>query len=170
VRIALIVAVSDNGVIGREGGLPWRISNDLRYFKSVTMGKPVVMGRRTFESIGRPLPGRPNIVVTRTPAFAPEGVAVTGDMDRAIARAVSLAEAEGAEEIAIIGGAAVYEAALPRADRLYVTEVHAEIEGDVHFPPLDPAEWREISRERHLAGEKDEYDHSFVVYDRIKPA
>lgn len=168
-RVSLIVAVADNGTIGRDGGLPWRLSNDLRYFRNVTMGKPIVMGRKTYESIGRPLPGRPNVVVSATAGFAPDGVDVAADFETAVARAEALADSAGADEILVIGGAALYRAALARADRIYFTEVHAEIDGDVHFPVLDPAHWREIARERHEKGERDEYDHSFVVLDRVVP-
>ena len=169
-RVSLIVADAYNGVIGRDGGLPWRLSNDLRYFRSVTLGKPVVMGRRTYESIGRPLPGRPNVVVSATPGFAPDGVDVAADFDTAIARAAALAKAAGVDEILVIGGAALYRAALARADRIYFTEVHAAIDGDVHFPAIDPADWREIARERHSRGERDEYDHSFVVLEPVAAA
>ena len=169
-RLALIAAVADNGTIGRDGGLPWRLSNDLRYFRSITMGKPVIMGRRTYESIGKPLPGRANIVVSRNGSFAPDGVTVAADLDAAIAAAEALAAEAGADEILVIGGAALYDAALPRADRLYLTEVHAGIDGDVHFPPFDRSAWREVSRTAHPAGEKDEHPHSFVVLDRIKGA
>lgn len=169
-RLSLIAAIADNGIIGRNGGLPWRLSNDLRYFRSVTMGKPVIMGRRTFESIGKPLPGRPNVVVSGTPGFAPDGVTVAPDLDAAIAAAEALAAEAGADEILVIGGGALYEAALARADRLYLTEVHAEIEGDVHFPPVARLEWREVSRIAHPAGEKDEHPHSFVVLERIRRA
>ena len=169
-RLSLIAAVADNGTIGRDGGLPWRLSNDLRYFRATTMGKPVIMGRKTYESIGKPLPGRPNVVVTRNADFAPEGVTVAPDLDAAVAAAEALASEAGADEILVIGGGALYDATLPRADRLYLTEVHAEIEGDVHFPELDRNEWREISRVAHPAGEKDEHPHSFVVLERIKSA
>jgi dihydrofolate reductase len=164
--LALIVAVAENGVIGREGGLPWRLSGDLRYFKSVTMGKPIIMGRKTFESIGRPLPGRPNLVVSRNRGFAPEGVDVYGGLNAAIAHAKMLA----VNEVMVIGGAGLYEAALVIADRIYLTEVHAAVAGDVTFPAIDRAKWLEISRERQPAGEKDDFDHSFVVLDRVTTA
>ena len=122
--IALIVAVAQNGVIGRDGGLPWRLSNDLRYFKSVTMGKPIIMGRRTYESIGRPLPGRPNIVVSRNPGFVAEGV----DVRSGLAAAVSHAATLPGDEAMIIGGAALYTDALGTAGRIYLTEVHADVD------------------------------------------
>lgn len=168
-RTALIVAVAESGVIGRAGGLPWHLSGDLKRFRALTVGKPVLMGRKTFESIGRPLPGRPNIVITRSPGFAPQGVQVAGDLDRALDFARRLAASCECDECMVIGGAAIYEATLPHADRLYLTEVHARIEGDTHFPAIDPAQWREIARERIAAGEKDDHDYSFVTLDRIAP-
>ena len=164
--LALIVAVAENGVIGRDGGLPWRLSGDLRYFKAVTMGKPIIMGRKTFESIGRPLPGRPNLVVSRNPAFSHEGVNVHDSLEAAVANA----ECMGEGEVMVIGGAGLYEAALPIADRIYLTEVHAKVDGDVTFPAFDRGEWAETSRARHPAGEKDDHDHSFVVFDRVTSA
>lgn len=161
-RLALIAAVARNGVIGRGGDLPWRISADLKYFKATTMGKPMIMGRRTFESIGKALPGRTSIVVTRQAGFKAEGVEVAGDLDQALAIAAGL----GAEEAMVIGGGEIYKAALPRADRLYITEVHIDAAGDVHFPPLDRAEWRELSREDHPAeGETPPF--SFVTLERV---
>ena len=164
--LALIVAVAENGVIGRDGGLPWRLSGDLRYFKAVTMGKPIIMGRKTFESIRRPLPGRPNLVVSRNPAFSHEGV----NVHDSLAAAVANAECMGEGEVMVIGGAGLYETALPIADRIYLTEVHAKVDGDVTFPAFDRGEWAETSRARHPAGEKDDHDHSFVVFDRVTSA
>lgn len=146
-RIALIVAMAENRVIGRDGRLPWRIPADLKHFKAKTMGKPIVMGRRTFDSIGKPLPGRANIVVTRGNATFPEGVDVAGDIDTALAIAQKRADETSADEIMIIGGAALYEATLSRADRLYLTEVHATVDGDTCFPPFDQDEWRVTERE-----------------------
>lgn len=163
VTFALIVAVAENGVIGREGELPWRLSSDLRYFKSVTMGKPIIMGRKTFDSIGRPLPGRTNIVVSRNPDFSFKGVDVFNRLEAAVSHAEGLVGAE----IMVIGGAGLYEAALPTADRIYLTEVHFAVDGDVFFPSLDRVCWAETSRERHPAGEKDDHDHSFVILDRV---
>lgn len=164
--LALIVAVAENGVIGRDGGLPWRLSGDLRYFKAVTMGKPIIMGRKTFESIGRPLPGRPNLVVSRTPGFSCAGADVYQSLEAAIADA----EGMGKGEVMVIGGAGLYEAALPIADRIYLTEVHAKVVGDVTFPAFDRGEWAETSRARHPAGEKDDHDHSFVIFERVTSA
>jgi dihydrofolate reductase len=164
--IALIVAVARNGVIGRDGALPWRLSNDLRYFKSVTMGKPVIMGRKTYESIGRPLPRRANIVVSRNPGFSAGGVDVCDSLEAAIAQAESL----GGDEAMIIGGAGLYRDALQVVSRIYLTEVDAEVDGDVRFPAFDRAVWTEISRVKQPATEKDELDHSFVVLERVTSA
>lgn len=162
VRLALIAAVACNGVIGHDGDMPWHLSADLRHFKATTMGKPIVMGRRTFESIGRALPGRPNIVVTRNADFTADDVDTAPDLEGALA----IAEGYGAEEIMVIGGGEIYAAALPRADRLYLTEIDMEPEGDVHFPALDRTQWREISREDHAA-HGDAPAFSFVTLDRI---
>lgn len=162
-RVSLIVAVAENGIIGRDGDLPWKLSNDLRYFKSVTMGKPIVMGRKTYESIGRPLPGRPNLVISRNPGFAADGVEVFPALDAALDHAATF----DGDEVMIIGGATLYADALSFADRLYLTEVHADVDGDVSFPARDPAAWTEISRQRHSASDKDAHPHSFVVLDRV---
>ena len=158
--ISIIVAASENGVIGAGGALPWRLSDDLRHFKSVTMGKPVVMGRKTWESIGRPLPGRQNIVVTRQAGFEAPGCDIVTSTDAA------LAAAGGAEEVMIIGGSQVYALFLPVADRVYLTRVHAEVEGDAFFPRLDEDAWRLVSDERHSADERNEFEYSFRVYER----
>ena len=161
-RIALIAAVARNGVIGRGGSLPWQISADLQFFKTTTMGKPMIMGRRTFESIGKALPGRTSIVVTRNPDFTAEDIEVAADLDQAL----TLAARHGAEEVMVIGGGEIYAAALPRADRLYLTEVHIDADGDVQFPALDRAQWRELSRDDHPA-EGDTPAFSFVTLERI---
>ncbi len=163
VRLALIAAVARNGVIGRDGELPWRIPADLQYFKSTTMGKPIIMGRRTFDSIGKALPGRPNIVVTRSADFTADDVEVAGDLDQAVA----IAARNGADEVIVIGGGEIYAAALPRADRLYLTEVHIEAAGDVHFPALDRRQWRELSRNDHAA-DGDTPAFSFVTLERTR--
>ena len=165
-KLCVIAAVADNGVIGADGGLPWRLSGDLRRFKELTLGRPVVMGRKTFASIGRPLPGRPNIVVTRDGGFAADGVHVALDIDDALSRARDLAAAADVDEVFVIGGAAIYEATLGRADRLYLTRVHAEVAGDTHFPDFDVADWREVSRERRPAGDRDDHPYSFVLLER----
>jgi len=161
--VAIIVAVAENGVIGRDNALPWRLPGDLRHFKRITMGKPVIMGRKTWESIGRPLPGRTNIVISRNPAFAAEGAKVVTSLEEALALAGRIADRAG--EAVVIGGAEIYRAALPQADRLYITEVHAEVEGDARLPAIDWNQWREASREYH-AGEP---DYSFVCYERDGP-
>ena len=161
VRLALIAAVARNGVIGRDGDMPWHISADLKHFKATTMGKPIVMGRRTFESIGKALPGRPNIVVTRTADFAADDVEVAADFDQALA----LAAAYGTDEVVVIGGGEIYAAALPRANRLYLTDIDLDVEGDVYFPALDRAQWHEVARQDHPA-EGDTPAFSFVTLDR----
>jgi dihydrofolate reductase len=165
-RLALVVAVAENGVIGRGNALPWRLPTDLQHFRRLTLGKPVVMGRNTFESIGRPLPGRSNIVISRRPDYAADGVQVVPDLDRALALAEDIALIDGVDELLVIGGEQVYRAALPRAQRLYLTQVHAEVDGDTFFPLPDPAEWIERSRERHPAGGSDSHAFSFVCLDR----
>ncbi len=165
-RLALIAAVSDNGVIGRNNKLPWYIPADLRYFKQQTLGKPVVMGRKTWESMNRPLPGRTNIVITRQPDYQAEGARVVPDLAAAIELAESIAMIDGTEEVMVIGGAEIYRLALPLADRLYLTEVHAEIEGDTFFPDWNRGDWRELARDQHEAPGEDNYRYSFTVYER----
>jgi len=158
--ISLIVAASTNNVIGIQGELPWRLSSDLKRFKSFTMGKPIVMGRLTYESIGRPLPGRQNIVITRNAAFEADGCDVVQSVEAAI-------DAAGdAAEIMVIGGGHIYREFLPRADRIYLTRVHTQIEGDAFLPELVDDEWRETSCEAEFAGESNEYDVEFIVLDR----
>jgi dihydrofolate reductase len=159
VIVALIAAVAENGVIGRDGGLPWRLPADLRRFKALTLGKPVIMGRRTWQSIGRPLPGRRNIVVSRDPDFTAEGVEVVASLDAALDRVADV------EEAMVIGGGEIYVQALPRADRLHITHVHATVAGNAHFPAIDEALWREAAREDHAA-EGDAPAFSFVAYER----
>lgn len=161
--ICLVVARSDNGIIGRDGGLPWHLSSDLKYFKQVTMGHPVVMGRRTYESIGRPLPGRANIVITRDLDYAAEGVIVTCGLDDALAVA---ADSDGGERIMVIGGGQIYRAALSHATHVIVTEVHATIDGDTSFPDLDAAEWVETSRDDREPEQEGEPALSFVILER----
>jgi len=167
IPVALIAAVARNGAIGRDNGLPWRISGDLQFFRRTTLGKPVLMGRRTFESIGRPLPGRDNIVITRNPDWRADGVTCVPSLDDALAAAADSALADGADEVMVIGGGQVYRQALPLAARLYLTEVDAEVEGDAFFPALGQ-EWRETSRECYPASDKDEYNYCIVQYDRLK--
>ena len=165
-RIVLVVAVSRNGVIGRAGGLPWRLSSDLKLFRRLTMGKPVIMGRKTWESIGSPLDGRLNIVVTRGPAIDHPEVVTERGLDAALAAAQQRAEADGADEIAVIGGGEIYRQALPLAHRLYLTEVDLDVEGDTTFLPLDPADWHETSREAFEPSPKDSAAFVLRVLDR----
>ena len=162
--IAIVVAIAENRVIGRDGGLPWRLPADMTRFRSLTMGKPVVMGRRTHESIGRPLDGRRNIVVTRRTGYRAPGCTVARSFDAALDVALDAARdsASGAAEVAVIGGANVYERALPVADRIHLTLVHASIEGDVRFPEFEPGTWREVAREERGADERNGYDLSFI--------
>ncbi len=167
VKLSLIVAVAENGVIGKDNGLPWKISSDLKYFKERTLGKPVIMGRKTFQSIGRPLPGRVNIVITRDASFATDGVITALSLDMALDVGKNLALTKGVEEVMVIGGAQIYNLTLPDADRLYLTRVHGEVDGDTRFPPLNPDDWLEASSERHAASEKDSHDYSLIVLDRI---
>jgi dihydrofolate reductase len=160
--ISFVVAVARNGVIGREGGLPWHISSDLKRFKEITMGKPVVMGRKTWDSLPRkPLPGRRNIVITRQPGFLADGAEVVATPEEALGLCV------GAPEVAVIGGGEIYRLFWPMVDRLYLTEVDLEVEGDTHFPALDPAQWREVSRELHPRSERDSAAFTLRVLDRM---
>lgn len=159
-RLSIIVAMSDNRVIGRDGGLPWHLSEDLKRFKRLTMAHHIVMGRRTFQSIGRPLPGRISVVLTRDQDFQAEGVRVARNLDEAI----GVATAD--DEVFVIGGAAIYRAALPRADRLYVTQIHAEVKGDVVFPRLDWNSWTLIEDDPQGTGENDNFAYSFRIYER----
>lgn len=167
-RIALVVAVAENGVIGWQGGLAWHQSSDLKFFRKVTMNKPLIMGRKTFESIGKPLDGRDNIVITRNTAFEAPGILVAANLEDALEMAREKARTRGVDEISIIGGAQIYALALPKADRIYLSEIHASPEGDTFFPKIDKSQWRETSRERHAAGPKDSADYSFVVLERIR--
>lgn len=159
--LVLVVARGANGVIGREGDLPWRLRSDLQRFKAITIGKPCIMGRKTWESLPlKPLPGRLNLVLSRDLSFEAQGAVVVSSLDEALSMARDQAADDGVDEICVIGGAGLFEAALPRARRLYITEVEASPEGDVRFPDFDETAWTEISREPHPAGEKD--DHAFV--------
>jgi dihydrofolate reductase len=165
-EIVLIVAVADNGVIGAGGAIPWRLKTDLQRFKTMTMGRPVVMGRKTFLSLRRPLPGRTNIVLTRDPDFRAAGAVVTASL--ADARAVATGDAlrRFVTEIAVIGGAEIYAQWMGCADRLEITEVHARPEGDTRFAAIDTAIWEEVARVRNPAGPDDSADFSFVTYRR----
>jgi dihydrofolate reductase len=167
-EIVLIVAVADNGVIGANGTIPWRLKSDQQRLKAMTMGKPVVMGRKTFVSLRRPLPGRTNIVVTRDANFQSPGAVVTGSF--ADARAVAIGDAlrRFATEIAVIGGAEIYAQSMEYADRLEITEVHARPEGDTYFAAIDAAVWEEVARVRNPASADDSVDFSYVTYRRRK--
>jgi dihydrofolate reductase len=169
VTTSIIVAVARNGVIGRDGQLPWRMPSDLKTFRRLTMGKPIVMGRKTFQSIGRPLDGRYNIVVTRDPHFKTDGVSVFNSITDALVLARALARTNGSDEVMIIGGADIFTATLPQVQRVYWTEIAGDPEGDVVFPALDPAEWREVSAEPIPRGPKDEFDAVLKMYDRNPP-
>lgn len=165
-RLAIIVAQAKNRVIGVNNKLPWHLPEDLRYFKQVTMGKPIIMGRKTFESIGRPLPGRTNIVISRQPDYAPKNVKVVASLETAIELAEDIALIDGADEAMVIGGEQIYTQALARAERLYLTEVDAEIDGDAWFPAFERGQWHEIGREDFAAQDNNPYDYSFIVLDR----
>jgi dihydrofolate reductase len=165
--IALVVARARRGVIGRDGGLPWRLSADLRRFKALTLGKPVIMGRKTWDSLPtRPLPGRTNIVLTRDGSFVAQRAVVCETFADAVDIAREQAAEDGADEVCVIGGAALFALALPKARRLYLTEVEADVPGDVHFPPFDEADWTEVSREAVPADERNEYATMFRVLER----
>jgi dihydrofolate reductase len=159
--ISIIVAAAENGVIGSDNRLPWHLPDDLKRFKALSLGKPIVMGRRTHESIGKPLPGRTNIVVSRQQGLAIDGVIVAPSLDAALAAAGT------APEVVIIGGAEIFRLALPRTDTIHLTRVHARVAGNVHFPALDPAEWREAAVEHHAADERHQYAFSFVTLQRM---
>ncbi len=164
--VSIVVAVSQNGVIGRDGDLPWRLSSDLKRFKQLTLGKPVIMGRKTYDSIGRPLPGRPNIVITRNGAFSPPGVIVAASLDEALAAGRREAEKLGVDEVCIIGCGDIYRQAIDLADVLHVTEVASTVEGDTHFPEIDPHAFVKAEEEHLAAGEKDSHSMCFVTWRR----
>lgn len=167
VLIALVVARARNGVIGRDGDLPWRLKSDMAFFKATTMGKPVVMGRKTWDSLPRkPLPGRLNIVVTRQPGFRAEGAEVFSSVAAALDRARQQANSDGVPEVCVIGGAQIYDETLGMADRLYLTEVDAEPDGDAYFADPDPAIWREVSAEPRKPGEGDDHAWTIRVLER----
>jgi dihydrofolate reductase len=162
---SLIVAMTRQGVMGRAGGLPWRLSADLKRFKALTMGHHILMGRKTFDSLGRPLPGRTSVVVSRQTSLSlPPGVLLARGVDEAL----NIVAADG--QPFVIGGAQIYSLFLPRIERLYVTWVEGDVAGDTYFPALDWHEWRETTHEPHSADEKNEYDTTFCVYDRLPPS
>ena len=168
-NLAIIVAVAHKGVIGRDNRMPWHLPNDLKYFKRLTLGKPVIMGRKTFESIGKPLPGRANIVITRQQGWCADGVEAVHNLDDAISLAEVLTHSNGADEAMIIGGAQLYNESLIRANRLYLTEVAGDFDGDTYFPVIDQKEWRELLREEQIADDDNLYDHTFLVFERVTP-
>lgn len=160
--ISLIVAMDENGLIGADGDLPWRLPNDLRHFKRTTMGKPILMGRRTFESIGKPLPGRESLILSRR-GYRAEGCRTVASLDQAL-------EAAGdSEELMVMGGAQVYAAALPLARRIYLTRIHDRFKGDTWFPDFDETDWDQLARQDHAADAENPHAHSFILLQRIKP-
>lgn len=166
-KLSLICAMSENRTIGRDNSLPWHLSEDLKYFKRVTMGCPIVMGRKTWESIGRPLPGRTNIVISRNKNYLAEGARVVDSLEVAIELAKEITLADGKEEAFIIGGAGLYQAALSQAQRFHLTRVHASVEGDTHLSDFDESEWNEISREDFKKSESNPYDYSICLLERL---
>lgn len=167
VLVSMIVAMAKNRVIGIENRLPWHIPEDLKYFKAVTMGKPIIMGRKTYESIGRPLPGRANIVVTRNSDYAPEGVMVVNNVIDALDCAKKQAKAVGESEIFIIGGEQLYRESLPFAEKIYLTEVEIALEGDAYFPIINPEEWCELNRQEKVSEGREQLAFSFVTKGRL---
>ncbi len=164
--ISIIVAVAENGVIGSDGDMPWKLSSDLKRFKAITIGNPIIMGRKTFESIGRPLPGRHNIVISRNTDYSAEGICSVESVDQALQVAQLWEQGNGASEICVIGGGEIYRLFLNRADRIYYTKVKAEPSGDTRFPDIDEAIWEVISREFVPDGPRDSCETEFIVYER----
>jgi len=169
-EIVLVAAVGENGVIGRDGGMPWRLKSDLRHFRAVTMDKPIVMGRKTWLSLGRPLPGRTNIVVTRDRSFAAAGAVVAMELGAALAVARGDALRRGADAVAVIGGGEIYAQLMPIATRLEITRVHLRPDGQAVFPPIDPARWREVARRDSSAGPDDDANFTILTYLRAQAA
>jgi dihydrofolate reductase len=166
IALVLVAAIADNGVIGQGGRLPWRLKSDMQHFRAVTMGKPVVMGRKTCLSLAKPLVGRTNIVASRDPNFAAPGVLVAPTLHAALTAACGDALRRGAAEIAVIGGADIYAQTIPIADRLVITRVHLQPAGDTTFPAIDPAVWQEVERSEHPAGANDDAGFALLVYER----
>jgi dihydrofolate reductase len=165
-QIVLVAAVSENGVIGRGNALPWRLKSDMQHFRALTMGKPVVMGRKTYLSIGKPLPGRTTIVVSRDPAFAAPGIVVATSLGVALTAARGDALRRNADAIIVAGGADIYAQAMPLATQLAITQVHQKVEGDARFPAIDADVWRETARDEREAGAEGEAAFAFVTYER----
>ena len=166
IPLILVVAMAENGVIGRDNRLLWRIKTDMGRFRRLTMGKPMIMGRKTFQSIGKPLPGRETIVLTRDEEFSAEGVHVARTWDEAVAKGEELAGKSGADAVAVAGGAEIYALSLPHVDKLFLTEVHTAPEGDAVFPSFDRSQFREIKREDHPKGPDDEHPFTFIDLER----
>lgn len=166
IAIAMIVGVAENGVIGAHGTIPWKVPSDMGFFKRTTMGKPIVMGRKQYESVGRPLPGRTNIVITRQAGYQPEGVVVVDSLATGLERARAIAAADGVGEVMVIGGGEIYAQALPLADRLYVSHVALAPAGDVRFPPIDPKMWKIVDEPEVLASPQDTASFRVRVYER----
>lgn len=164
--VVLVAAVGENGVIGRQGALPWRLKSDLQHFKRLTVNRPVIMGRKTYDFIGKPLKDRTNIVLTRDRSLATPGTVPVNSMDAAFEAARADADERGADEIMVIGGADVFDATMPDADRLEITRVHASPEGETLFPLIDPQVWRETRREPHARGPDDDADFTILTYER----
>jgi dihydrofolate reductase len=164
--VAIIVAVARNGVIGRDNTLPWRLPADLRHFKATTLGKPIVMGRKTFESLGKPLPGRTNIVITRDEKYIREGAVVTHTLEEALLHADGVAQRDGADEIMVAGGAEIYRQALPFVDILYYTRVDIDAEGDAHFDAIDWSQWRCVREENFAAADANTPGYTLLTYRR----
>lgn len=160
-KLSIIVAMDRNRVIGKDDTLPWHISADLQNFKKITMGKPIIMGRKTHESIGRPLPGRENIILTRDTAYQATGCTILHSLEEIFEHCKDV------DEVMITGGSEIYKHTLEQASRLYLTEVHTEVEGDTLFPEFDRNQWKEVSREEFKADEKNEFDYSFLVLERV---
>jgi dihydrofolate reductase len=168
--ITLIAAIGENHVIGDNGRIPWRLPSDFAFFKAMTLGKPLIMGRKTFESIGKPLRGRTNLVVSRKPGYQPDGVIVISSLDAALLHADTIATADTASEIIVAGGGEIYREAMPRADRLIITHVALAPEGDAHFPPIDPDLWQVVERPDVPRTERDSADFCVKIYHRRLPA
>jgi len=162
-KISIIVAMADDRVIGRDGQLPWHLPADLKHFKQTTMGKPILMGRKTYESIGRPLPGRTNIVITRDSTYTAEGCVVVTSIEAAMAAAGEQ------DEVMVVGGAELYRQLLPRAETLYMTRVHAVFDGDIRFPVISNSDWHQVARSDYEADENNPHDYSFIRLERIHP-
>jgi len=169
-QIVLLAGVAENGVIGRDNGLPWRLKSDMQHFRAATMNRPVIMGRKTYQSIGRPLPGRTTIVVTRDRTFAAPGILVAPNLEAALAAARGDALRRGANTIIVAGGGDIYNQTMPLATRLVITEVHKHVDGDARFPSIDPQSWRELERSEHEPAAEDEVAFAFVTYERVNAA